>query len=94
MMEKLMKEKKYDCVYSCGPEKMMKAVALCAKKHGVQSQLLVERYMKCGFGVCGHCAMGGFIVCADGPMIDGEEALANPEFGLFHRDRAGRKVDW
>lgn len=94
MMDKLLSEKKFDCVYSCGPEKMMKAVAICAKKHGVESQLLIERYMKCGFGVCGHCAMGEFITCVDGPMMKGEDALENPEFGLFHKDRAGRKVDW
>lgn len=94
LMEKMLKQKKYDCVYSCGPERMMKAVAECAQKHGVESQLLIERYMKCGFGVCGHCAMGQFITCVDGPMIRGEDALKNAEFGKFHKDRAGRKVEW
>ncbi len=70
----------------------MKAVAECCKKHHVRSQLSVERYMKCGIGVCGHCAMGGWLSCVDGPSIDGEEALANPAFGLYHTDRAGRKI--
>jgi len=50
--------------------------------------------MKCGFGVCGHCAMGEFITCVDGPMMRGEDALKNPEFGKFHKDRAGRAVNW
>jgi dihydroorotate dehydrogenase electron transfer subunit len=85
---------KFDCVYSCGPEKMMKAVALACKKAGVKSQLSVERYMKCGIGVCGHCAMGGWLSCIDGPAIGGEEALENPEFGVLHKDRAGRKVKY
>ncbi len=93
-MDRILKEKKFDCVYSCGPEKMMKAVAECAKRHGVESQLLVERYMKCGFGVCGHCSMGQFISCVDGPMIRGEDALKNPEFGILHKDKAGRAVNW
>lgn len=82
----------FDCVYSCGPEKMMKAVAEMAKKYNTRSQLSVERYMKCGFGVCGHCAMGGWLACIDGPSIDGEEALANPAFGAYHTDKAGRKI--
>ncbi len=93
-LEPLLKEKKFDCVYCCGPEKMMKAVALACQKSGVRSQLSVERYMKCGFGVCGHCAMGGWLSCIDGPTIDGEAALANPEFGAFHSDKAGRKIKY
>lgn len=94
MMEKLLSEKKFDCVYCCGPERMMKAVAECAKNKGVESQLLIERYMKCGFGVCGHCAMGSFITCVDGPMMKGADALKNPEFGETHKDKAGRAVKW
>ncbi len=88
------KKKKFDCVYSCGPEKMMKAVAECCLKHGVRSQLSVERYMKCGFGVCGHCAMGGWLSCIDGPTIDGKDALANPAFGAYHIDKAGRRIKY
>ena len=88
----LLRSNRFDCVYSCGPEKMMKAVAEMAKKYGTRSQLSVERYMKCGFGVCGHCAMGGWLACYDGPSIDGEEALANPAFGVYHTDKAGRKI--
>lgn len=95
-LEPLLKDKKskFDCVYSCGPEKMMKAVAEMAKKYNTRSQLSVERYMKCGFGVCGHCAMGGWLACIDGPSIDGEEALANPAFGVYHVDKAGRKLNY
>ncbi|MCL6089395.1 MAG: dihydroorotate dehydrogenase electron transfer subunit [Candidatus Marsarchaeota archaeon] len=88
----LLASSRFDCVYSCGPEKMMKAVAEACKKHGVKSQLSVERYMKCGFGVCGHCAMGSWLSCIDGPSIDGEEALENPAFGAYHVDKAGRKI--
>ena len=94
ILEPLLKQKRFDCVYSCGPERMMKAVAEMAKKYGVKSQLSVERYMKCGIGVCGHCAMGGWLSCIDGPSMDGEEALANPEFGVFRTDRAGRKIKY
>jgi dihydroorotate dehydrogenase electron transfer subunit len=85
------KSAKTDVVFSCGPERMMEAVAKACKKRGVQSQLLVERYMKCGFGICGHCAMGGWLACTDGPAIYGEEALKNPEFGKVRQDRCGCK---
>ena len=61
-----------------------------AKKHKVKCQLSVERYMKCGFGICGHCAMGSWLSCIDGPAIRADEALANPEFGKMCRDKAGR----
>jgi dihydroorotate dehydrogenase electron transfer subunit len=91
-LEPLLKKEKFSCIYSCGPEKMMLAVAKAAKEKKIPCQLSVERYMKCGFGVCGHCAMGGWLSCMDGPTIDGEEALKFPEFGCRHKDRAGREV--
>ncbi|PIT84599.1 dihydroorotate dehydrogenase electron transfer subunit [Candidatus Micrarchaeota archaeon CG10_big_fil_rev_8_21_14_0_10_45_29] len=92
VLEPLLKKEKFDCIYCCGPEKMMLAVALLAKKNKISCQLSVERYMKCGFGVCGHCAMGGWLSCIDGPTIDGEEALKNPQFGKLACDRAGKHV--
>ena len=91
VLEQMLEKGKYDMVFSCGPERMMQAAALSCKKHGVRSQLLVERYMKCGFGVCGHCAMGKWLACVDGPAIYGEDALRNPEFGKEHQDRCGCK---
>ncbi|MEM4634026.1 MAG: dihydroorotate dehydrogenase electron transfer subunit [Candidatus Anstonellaceae archaeon] len=88
---RLLEKQKFDVVYTCGPEKMMEAVAREAKKNGADCQLLLERYMKCGIGVCGHCACGDKLVCFDGPRF-GYEILENPEFGKIWRDKAGRKV--
>ena len=90
-MEQEMACGKFDTVYTCGPERMMGAVARLARKNGADCQLLVERYMKCGIGVCGHCCMGESLVCWDGPRF-GYEVLENPEFEKTCRDRAGRKV--
>lgn len=90
-MEKLMAKEKFDTVYTCGPEKMMGAVARLAREKGADCQLLLERYMKCGIGVCGHCACGDKLVCFDGPRF-GYEILDNPEFEKVWRDRAGRKI--
>ena len=29
----------------------------------------MERQMKCGLGLCGHCQWGPFFVCKDGPVF-------------------------
>jgi dihydroorotate dehydrogenase electron transfer subunit len=85
----LIEGKKIDCVYACGPERMMEAVAKVCREHKVPCQVSVERYMKCGTGVCGSCDINGKFACVDGPVMDGEEALALSEFGKAHRDSAG-----
>lgn len=80
------------CVYTCGPEVMMVKVAKIAEKHEVACQVSLERYMKCGFGICGQCCMddSGIRICKDGPVIDGKYALEHPEFGNYTRGQSGR----
>ena len=93
LVEKLFREgKKFDCVYACGPEKMMFAVAKLCGKNKTKSQLSLERYMGCAVVLCGKCDVGGKLVCRDGPVFSGKEALALSEFGVCHRDTMGRKV--
>jgi len=81
-------------VYACGPERMLQAVAAAADEAGVECELSLERYMKCGVGVCGHCAMDptGLLVCADGPVVSGATCRCLDEFGGYKRDGAGRRV--
>jgi dihydroorotate dehydrogenase electron transfer subunit len=55
-------------LYACGPEPMLKAVEELARSHRLPAQLSYERYMRCGFGVCGSCARDGWLVCRDGPV--------------------------
>jgi len=55
-LKKLDKSKK-TCIYTCGPEVMMVKVAQLAEEYDVDSQVSLERYMKCGFGICGQCCM-------------------------------------
>jgi len=31
--------------------------------------LSMERNMKCGIGLCGHCQYGPFFICRDGPVF-------------------------
>lgn len=55
----------------CGPEIMMRYVALELQKRGVPMGSVhasMERNMKCGIGLCGHCQMGSTFICKDGPV--------------------------
>jgi dihydroorotate dehydrogenase electron transfer subunit len=92
-LKEVLKEHEFDCVYACGPERMLYGVALLCKENGADCQLSLERYMKCGFGVCGSCDIGGKLVCKDGPVFKGEEALSFEEFGKSHRDGSGMKIE-
>ncbi|HBC46821.1 MAG TPA: Ni/Fe hydrogenase subunit gamma [candidate division Zixibacteria bacterium] len=56
----------------CGPEIMMRFTIMDLQKRGLQNQdifISMERNMKCGLGVCGHCQLGGVFVCKDGPVF-------------------------
>lgn len=60
-----------DAVFVCGPEVMMRFVARELAHRGLGDQALwvsLERSMKCGVGLCGHCQLGGTFVCKDGPV--------------------------
>ncbi len=56
----------------CGPEVMIRVVLARLGEMGLSpSDLLttLERHMKCGIGLCGHCHCGDKLVCADGPVF-------------------------
>ena len=56
----------------CGPEIMMRFTAAELQSRGMPpSRIFVsmERNMKCGIGVCGHCQFGPHFVCREGPVI-------------------------
>ncbi len=93
ILGELMEEKKFDYVFSCGPEVMMKAVGEIAHSAGVECFLSMEKYMKCGIGVCGQCALDdtGDLVCKKGPVMAYEYLKNLPEFGVYHRDAQGKK---
>ena len=50
----------------------MDATAGVLRRLGVardQTWLTLERNMACGVGTCGHCQLGPFFVCRDGPVF-------------------------
>jgi NAD(P)H-flavin reductase len=56
----------------CGPEIMMRFTVWELLQRGLEpanTYLSMERNMKCGVGLCGHCQFGPFLVCKDGPVF-------------------------
>ncbi len=56
----------------CGPEIMMKYTVkelIRLGFRGNQIYLSLERRMRCGVGLCGHCQLGPFFVCKEGPVF-------------------------
>ncbi len=81
-----------DAVYTCGPEDMMARVADVCRAAGIACQAALERYMKCGIGVCGQCDCDGRRVCVEGPVFSLEELDRMPSFGRTRRDKAGARI--
>jgi len=88
----ILSKENFDCVYSCGPEKMMKRLGEECVARNVPCQLSLERFFKCGLGVCGQCAIDGLLVCRDGPVFDAKTVLATKDFGKVKRDASGKKI--
>ncbi len=85
----------YEFFAICGPEVMMKHAADKLVEFGVPSEnieLSLERYMKCGEGLCGICEISGRRVCVDGPVFTYDEVLKMPDFTKFKRAKSGKKV--
>ncbi len=58
--------------FVCGPERMMEATTIALAGHGITRDRIyvtLERHMECGLGFCGHCQMGRFFICKDGPVF-------------------------
>lgn len=91
--EELMEKDHFDMVYTCGPERMMKKVVELAASNGIPSEASLERLMKCGIGICCSCCVGRYLLCKDGPVLDGKEVLKQAEFGAYARDKSGRLAD-
>jgi dihydroorotate dehydrogenase electron transfer subunit len=87
----IIKEEKFDRVYTCGPELMMKKVFALASEYSVSVEASLERYMKCGIGICGSCCVGEQLVCKEGTVFNEKDLRLMTEFGRIYRDKTGRK---
>ncbi|MFQ5815014.1 MAG: dihydroorotate dehydrogenase electron transfer subunit [Candidatus Hydrothermarchaeaceae archaeon] len=91
-LKDLLKEEDFDQCCTCGPEVMMARVV--EQTHGkIPTQASLERYFKCGIGICGQCVLdeAGLRVCKEGPVFRYKE-LIDGEFGKYRRDASGAKI--
>jgi len=89
-LEKLFEKEKFDMVYTCGPEPMIREIFLSAERFEVSLQASLERIMRCGIGVCGSCMIGKYRVCRDGPVFDSQQLReVIEEIGKYKRNFDG-----
>ena len=65
----------------CGPPIMMKFATLRLVELGFADNtiyLSMEKNMSCGIGKCGHCMLGEFLVCRDGPVLTYDKVKGKP----------------
>jgi len=61
----------------CGPEIMIRYAVRELVLFGISQDdiwISMERNMKCGIGLCGHCQLGAKFICKDGPVMNYTEA--------------------
>jgi anaerobic sulfite reductase subunit B len=63
--------------FVCGPEIMMRLSADMLVRCGIPAadiRVSLERNMRCGAALCGHCQLGPLLLCRDGPVVSYAEA--------------------
>jgi len=78
-----------DIIYTCGPEMMMKKAYDLAIKNHVHIEASIERYMKCGIGICSSCCINDKLVCVDGTIFNEINIQKLTEFGVCYRNKSG-----
>jgi dihydroorotate dehydrogenase electron transfer subunit len=91
LMRDLLTQEKFDKIYISGPEKMAYFAFLEAEKYGIPCEISLERYMKCGVGICGSCVLDptGLILCQEGPVLSSETLRNIEDFGKLLRNKTG-----
>lgn len=72
LIERRRLERTRALAFVCGPEVMMRFAAAALGAAGIAESsiyLSLERNMQCAVGLCGHCQLGGALICRDGPVL-------------------------
>jgi len=89
---RVLRSRRFDRIYTCGPEVMMKKVVGLAAEARTSAEAGLERIFKCGSGICGSCSIGPYLACKDGPVFSSEILKGLPEFGKSTRNACGQPV--
>jgi dihydroorotate dehydrogenase electron transfer subunit len=92
-VEQILAKERFNIIYACGPEKMLRRVFELAEEHRTDLEASLERLMRCAIGLCGSCTVGKYRVCADGPVFTSKQLRkVKTEFGYSKRDLTGRRI--
>ena len=92
ILKETIKNHNIKIVYTCGPELMMESIVEICDKNNIEVEVSLERYMSCGFGICGKCMVDDKIICVDGPIFNSKQLKEMKEFGKSARLKSGKKV--
>jgi len=94
LAKEALKKQHFDRIYAAGPEMMMKF--LQPHLHDQEYEFLFERYMKCAIGICGNCTIDpiGIRLCVEGPVLPKKLVEQLTEFGKYHRDATGKRIEF
>ncbi len=76
-IEQAIRDNRPDCIYACGPTRMLEAIDGLGARYGLPRQMSWESHIRCGMGLCGRCELqvskvngvpSGWLVCTDGPV--------------------------
>ena len=93
LADSVMAKEKFERVYACGPEQMVRRVFECAENSGVFVEASLERLMRCAIGICGSCVIGEYRVCRDGPVFNTHQLRTFiDELGVWKRNFDGKRI--
>jgi len=93
-LEKMVDSQKFNMIYTCGPERMVRKVFDLADKKKVAMEASLERLMRCGIGLCGSCMIGRYRVCRDGPVFTTAQlSEIKYELGIYKLGFDGSRID-
>lgn len=93
LADSVLAKEKFERVYACGPEPMVRRVFECAENSGVFVEASLERLMRCAIGICGSCVIGKYRVCRDGPVFNTHQLRTFiDELGVWKRNFDGKRI--
>ncbi|MGQ9530544.1 MAG: dihydroorotate dehydrogenase electron transfer subunit [Candidatus Bathycorpusculaceae bacterium] len=93
LSESILTREKFDIIYTCGPEPMIRRVFETAEKIGIVIEASLERLMRCAIGLCGSCVIGTYRVCRDGPIFNSNQLRrVRGELGISKLDFNGKRI--
>jgi dihydroorotate dehydrogenase electron transfer subunit len=92
-LAEVLDREKFDVVYTCGPETMVRRVFELAEQRALGLEASLERLMRCGIGLCGSCVIGKYRVCRDGPVFSAAQlSEVKDELGISKLGFDGNRI--